>query len=212
MKRMIIKVCGMRDPDNIRSIETLEVDYLGFIFYAKSSRYVMGDDEQIDTIRRSRKKKVGVFVNEEFEKIVDIAQVYQLDAIQLHGYESSKICFALRERGYFIIKAFQIASANDFILTKKYLDCVDYFLFDTKYDGFGGSGKLFDWSLLQNYKELIPFLISGGLKISCLCDIKILNHPQFAGIDVNSGFEILPGVKDFEKIKVFIDQLNYKEI
>ena len=207
---MIVKVCGMHDPDNIRSLESLEIDYMGFIFYVRSPRYVMGDAGQINAIRRSGKKKVGVFVNEEFEKIVDTALNYQLGTVQLHGKESPELCFALRRRGYFIIKAFQIASANDFKLTGKFLDCVDYFLFDTKTDKFGGSGKLFDWSLLQNYKESVPFLLSGGLHINCLHDIKMLNHPQFAGVDINSGFEISPGVKDFEKIKTFINQLNNK--
>ena len=209
---MIIKVCGMRDPDNIRSLENLEIDYMGFIFYAKSPRYVMGDDGQINAIHQSKKKKAGVFVNEEATKIIDIARIYQLDTIQLHGNESPEICFALHEKGYGVIKAFQIAFANDFKQTEKYLDCVDYFLFDTKYIGYGGSGKRFDWSLLQEYKESISFILSGGLTSDCLSDIKNLNHPQFAGVDLNSGFEISPGVKDFEKIKTFIKQLNNRKI
>ena len=206
---MIIKVCGMRESENIRNVETLDVDFLGFIFYSGSARYV-GDDvgESLEAIRRCAKSKVGVFVNETLDNISDKAGLYKLDYLQLHGSESPELCGKLRQCGYSIIKAFSIVSADDFKSTGDYSNCCDYFLFDTKCSGYGGSGQRFDWSLLDEYKGSVPFLLSGGLTPDCCDDLTRLSHAKFAGIDLNSGFEISPAMKDVGKLKDFINQIR----
>ncbi|MDR1116274.1 MAG: phosphoribosylanthranilate isomerase, partial [Tannerella sp.] len=189
---MIIKVCGMREPENVRRLEMLDVDIIGFIFYPGSSRYV-ADGGAIPAVG---KKKAGVFVNETPEKMSDCARRYRLDYIQLHGNESPETCDVMRRQGYSVIKAFPVAVEEDFKLTADYAHCVDYFLFDTKCANYGGSGKRFDWLLLDGYRGNTPFLLSGGLTPDCADDVRRLNHPAFAGIDLNSGFETSPAVKD----------------
>ena len=206
MKKMIIKVCGMREQENIRDVETLDVDFLGFIFYSKSSRYV--DAKSLEAIRKCTKPKVGVFVNEVFGDILDKAKLYNLDYLQLHGNETSDLCGELQQRGYSIIKAFSIASADDFKSVGDYSDCCDYFLFDTKCAGYGGSGQRFDWSLIDEYKGSVPFLLSGGLNSDCCEDLIRLNHDKFAGIDLNSGFEASPAMKDVGRLRDFIESIR----
>ena len=201
---MLIKVCGLRNPENIRHVEMLDVDWLGFIFYPKSPRYVPENSEIAATIRNCTKKKVGVFVNEAKEYMLEKGKLYQLNILQLHGNETPEMCNELRQQGYPIIKAFSIASATDFYQTERYHNCCDYFLFDTKYSGFGGSGKRFDWQLLNAYQGDMPFLLSGGLTPDCDVDILGIQHPHFAGIDLNSGFEVYPAMKDLGKLKDFI--------
>jgi len=198
----------MREPDNIRKLEQLDVDYAGFIFYPQSPRFVVGDDEQVNAIRQLGRKKVGVFVNEGMAKVEETAEVYRLKAAQLHGSETPDFCGALREKGYLVVKAFQISSADDFRQTERYSRCADYFLFDTKCAGYGGSGRRFDWSLLREYTGLTPFLLSGGLTADCRQDIMQLRHSQFAGVDINSGFELSQGVKDIEKVGAFISSIR----
>ena len=197
----------MRDADNVRKVENLDVDFLGFIFYSASSRYVGDDDASLEVIRKCVKSKVGVFVNESFDYILDKAKLYNLDYLQLHGNETTDLCRELRQRGYSVIKAFSIASADDFKNAENYSDCCDYFLFDTKCVGYGGSGQRFDWSLLNEYKGDMPFLLSGGLTSDCLGDLSRLTHPEFAGIDLNSGFEISPAMKDIGRLRDFIGKV-----
>lgn len=204
MKQMYIKVCGMREPENIRNVETLDVYCLGFIFYVQSPRYVPDKDEYIEAIRNCKKNKAGVFVNESLEYILEKAKLFRLQFIQLHGNETTGLCNELRQCGYFVIKAFSVASANDVFQTENYRNVCDFFLFDTKTPIYGGSGARFDWSLLNVYQGKTPFLLSGGLDSGSVEDIKRLKHPQFAGIDLNSGFEISPAMKDVVKIKDFI--------
>ena len=141
---------------------------------------------------------------------MELAQRYQLDYLQLHGQESPDFCYALHKRGYALIKAFSIATAEDLAHTADYADRVDYFLFDTKCVGYGGSGQRFDWSLLQNYQGETPFLLSGGLHPNSACELQAFHHPQWAGIDLNSRFEVAPGVKDPERISALLMQLNNK--
>jgi phosphoribosylanthranilate isomerase len=202
---MTIKVCGLREPENIRAVESINgVDFMGFIFYPPSPRHVSGSKEIIDAVRQCRKKKVGVFVNETVENMLQKAELYRLDYLQLHGAESSDTCGLLRAKGYGVIKAFSIASASDFETVDSYDGRVDYLLFDTKSAAYGGSGKRFDWTLLNSYGADIPFLLSGGLSPDCLHDLLSFRHPQFAGVDINSGFEVSPGIKDVELIKGFV--------
>ena len=205
---MIIKVCGMREPQNVHDVEALDVDLLGFIFYPKSSRYVGDDGKSIELISECVKPKVGVFVNETFDSISDKAELYKLNYLQLHGNETPDLCEKLRQRGYSVIKAFSIASACDFGNTGDYLDCCDYFLFDTKCTGYGGSGRRFDWSLLDEYKGRMPFLLSGGLTPDCCEDLTRITHSEFAGVDLNSGFETSPAVKDVDKLNIFINRIR----
>ena len=198
----------MRDAENIRKAEALEVDLLGFIFYSKSARHISQDRESVEVIRRCTKPKVGVFVNETIDNISDKAELYKLDYLQLHGSETPDMCKKLRQRGYSVIKAFSIASADDFKSVENYSGCCDYFLFDTKCAGYGGSGMRFDWSLLDEYNGTTPFLLSGGLTPDCFDELNLLEHPMFAGIDLNSGFEVSPAMKDVDKLRVFISQFR----
>lgn len=236
---MLIKVCGMREPENLREVEMLDVDCFGFIFYEKSSRYVPEKQEYIEAIRQCNISKAGVFVNETVEKMLYKSELFQLDYIQLHGNEEIEACHVLREKGYVVIKAFAVASTTAsfsesistvagfsesasttadvplimdakaiFQQTERYENCCDYFLFDTHCTGYGGSGKRFDWLLLDAYQGETPFLLSGGLTPDCVPDIKRLKHPLFAGIDLNSGFELYPAMKDVSKLNSFIREVR----
>ncbi len=216
----------MRDPENIRQVAATGIDWMGFIFYAKSPRRFgsvdsgqLTDDSlkktdnnhssncQLPTINRQL-KKVGVFVNATPEYMMETANLYKLDYLQLHGNESPDTCYALQKRGYTIIKAFSIASIDDLAPTSEYEGRADYFLFDTKCNGYGGSGKQFDWSVLTSYKGNTPFLLSGGINPDSADAIVNFRHPRLAGIDLNSGFETEPGMKDADKIKTFIDKIK----
>ena len=198
----------MREPENLRCVEMLDVDYLGFVFYAQSPRYVPEEYGFIEAFGHCTKNKVGVFVNESIEKMLCISKLFQFNYLQLHGNETPEICCELRQKGYSIIKAFPVTTSSDFNQTKSYQNCCDYYLFDASCAGYGGSGKRFDWSLLDAYKGEIPFLLSGGLTFDCVADIKRLKHPQFFGVDLNSGFELYPAMKDVIKLKDFINELK----
>lgn len=208
----IIKVCGMRDPENIRSVTATGIDWIGLIFYPRSSRYVGEGSIKLKekfyhTDRRI--KKVGVFVNAPLEQMLEIANTYQLDYLQLHGEESPDTCYALQKRGLAVIKVFSIATAADLEVTRDYEGRADYFLFDTKCEGYGGSGRSFNWSVLSAYKGKTPFLLSGGLRPESLPALHQFTHPRFAGIDLNSGFEVAPANKDVDALLHFIT--NYKK-
>ena len=197
---MIVKVCGMRDAENIREVEALGIDMMGFIFYPKSSRYVSEQPAYLP----QKCERVGVFVNEDVENIKKIADNYALDFIQLHGHESIEDVQKLQDRK--VIKAFNIATKEDLDATVPYVGLVDYFLFDTKGPSVGGNGEKFDWSILDAYNGDTPFLLSGGIGPDDAERIKTFRHPKCIGIDLNSRFEIEPGIKDIVKLKTF---LNY---
>jgi len=203
---MIIKVCGMRDADNIRAVEQLNIDYMGFIFWPKSSRFVSERPAYLPT----NCKRVGVFVNETIEQVSHIADEYSLDYIQLHGNESPAYIQELKAKNQkprSIIKAFNIAAPTDFEQTKAYEGIADMFLFDTKGKSVGGNGEKFDWDVLKSYKGETPFLLSGGIGPDDASCIKTFHHPQCIGIDLNSRFETAPGLKDISKLKTFINSL-----
>ena len=206
---MIIKVCGMREPQNIREVAALAINWIGFIFYERSKRFVerCPTEQQATDSEQLSPKKVGVFVNATIESMMEKASTYKLDYLQLHGNESPEDCHTLQKRGYSLIKAFPIATKEDFEKTREYEGRVDYFLFDTRCEGYGGSGKRFDWSILTGYKGETPFLLSGGIRPENAEAIRNFRHPRFAGIDLNSGFEIEPGLKDIDKLKNFIQQI-----
>ena len=208
MDRMIVKVCGMRDGNNIRALERLDIDLLGFIFHPGSPRYVCCHSVQPGDISSCTKIKAGVFVNAQPEEILREAAKYQLDYVQLHGNESPGDCRLLREKGYGVIKAFPVSSGVDLQQTSAYESFVDYFLFDTKNDNYGGSGLLFDWSALENYRGRVPFLLSGGIGHENMQDLLAFSHPLMAGVDLNSRFEVSPALKDPDMVERFIGQLN----
>ena len=207
---MIIKVCGMRDGDNIRSLEKVGIDWMGFIFYPASPRYVSEDDKWTEAIQSCTKVKVGVFVNAEPETIEKKVAKYRLDYVQLHGDESPDYCHRMRDTGCAVIKAFPVSSESDFRSTAAYESFVDYLLFDTKGVGYGGTGRRFNWSALNAYQGNTPFLLSGGIRAEHVNDLLALIHPLMAGIDLNSRFELSPALKDVNKIEQFVRQLrNY---
>lgn len=177
---MIIKVCGMREPQNIREVAALAINWIGFIFYERSKRFVerCPTEQQATDSEQLSPKKVGVFVNATIESMMEKASTYKLDYLQLHGNESPEDCHTLQKRGYSLIKAFPIATKEDFEKTREYEGRVDYFLFDTRCEGYGGSGKRFDWSILTGYKGETPFLLSGGIRPENAEAIRNFRHPR----------------------------------
>jgi len=206
--KLKIKICGMKFPENIEAISTLKPDFMGFIFYPKSPRFA----EPLDVLALKKLpfsiKKIGVFVNENLENILTIAFTYKLDGVQLHGTELVDMCKELKSAGYIVIKAFPIAEAYNFKVTKDYEGACDYFLFDTKTDAFGGSGVKFNWSMLDEYVGKTPFLLSGGIASDDAEAILKIEHSKFAGVDLNSKFELKPGLKDQQKLKIFLNNLK----
>ena len=198
----MIKVCGMRDTENIRAVDQLPIDWMGFIFWPKSKRYV----SEFPDYMPINAKRVGVFVDEDIEQVRRIADDYALDIIQLHGSETPEYASQLRE--WEIIKAFNIATAEDLEATKSYEGAVDYFLFDTKATLPGGSGQQFDWSILYAYKGETPFLLSGGIGPDDAERVRVFHHPKCLGIDLNSRFETAPGLKDVSKLREFIEKVK----
>ena len=205
----LVKVCGMRDAENIREVEALGIDLMGFIFWPKSSRYVSERPAYLPT----NCKRVGVFVDEDIETVKRIAEDYVLDYIQLHGHESPEYCAQLK--GLKLIKAFNIATTEDFKQTEPYTGIVDYFLFDTKGKSVGGNGEKFDWSVLSAYDGNTPFLLSGGIGPDdaevLTSHFSPLTSKKCVGIDLNSRFEIAPGLKDINKLKDFLNALNNEQ-
>ena len=208
---MLIKVCGMREPDNIRRVAEAGADWMGFIFYARSPRFAGNlSPDEISKERAVRRPpvRVGVFVDATPEYMMEMGNKYALGYLQLHGNESPDTCYALQKRGYAIIKAFSIADEEDLKLTADYEGRADYFLFDTKCEQHGGSGNQFDWSMLNSYKGKKPFLLSGGINPYSPPTLKELRHPQLAGFDLNSRFETKPGLKDVERLRHFLEELR----
>ena len=197
----------MRDAENIREVEALGIDLMGFIFWPKSSRYV----SERPAYMPQTAKRVGVFVNEDIKQVKRIAEEYSLDVIQLHGSESPDyICQLGSVCGDTIatVKAFNIATAADLDATKSYEGIVDYFLFDTKGPSVGGNGAKFDWTVLADYVGATPFLLSGGIGPDDATRIKAFHHPRCIGIDLNSCFEMAPAVKDTAALSRFLSQLS----
>lgn len=207
---MKIKVCGLKHPENIEAVAALQPDYVGFIFYGKSPRYTAG--LPADTLRAipASIQKTGVFVNESAENIEKLIVECGFNAIQLHGDESPEFCAAFKGR-VTVVKAFGLNEDFDFEQLKDYANNVDLFLFDTKTKEYGGSGKTFDWKILDQYKLEIPFFLSGGIGPENIAEVKNITHPQFYGVDLNSRFEIEPGLKNIEKLQQAFNIINNKK-
>lgn len=193
-----LKICGMREPANILQAATLLPDYMGFIFYDQSPRYV-NENVKLPALPDSI-KRVGVFVNEQTEAIIRMVHAYQLNFVQLHGNESERECEKLKARGFDVIKVFSVDEYFDFERVKSYRNYVRYFLFDTKGQYFGGNAKTFDWKLLLKYDQVTPFFLSGGITVDTISAVQEINTLNIHALDVNSGVEISPGIKDIKKI------------
>lgn len=206
--KLKIKVCGMKQAANIAAVAELQPDYLGFIFYQKSPRFIPEVSAELIKYVPSTIKTTGVFVNEDVQIVKQHIIKYNLKAIQLHGNEDVSYCQELKSAGVEVIKAFGVDENFDFEKLSVYLNVVDYFLFDTQTPAHGGSGKVFDWGLLQNYKFEKPYFLSGGIDLLHTSAIKQIIDPCLYALDVNSKFELEPGLKDIEKLKEFFKEMN----
>ncbi|WP_031533499.1 MULTISPECIES: phosphoribosylanthranilate isomerase [unclassified Bacteroides] len=201
---MIRKVCGMREAQNIRDVEALGIDWMGFIFWEKTKRNVAHKPDYLP----EKCKRVGVFVDADIDFIEQKQKDFGLNIIQLHGNESPEFCNMVKKRlGTTVMKAFSFKTAEDVAKTNEYEGACDYFLFDTPTPNAGGSGKMFDWSLLESYKGNTPFILSGGIGIGSVEALKAFSHNKWAGIDVNSKFEVEPALKDVELLRSFFESL-----
>lgn len=222
---MKVKVCGMRDGENIRQVSELGVDYIGMIFWNKSPRNVTMIPTHAGIIPDTTRlvgnsetpacyQRVGVFVDEMAQNIITRVVNFKLDVIQLHGHEEPTLIRNLRSTidpdlrpGIQIWKAISIVDRDSVAIYKQYEDCVDAFVFDTKCTCVGGSGQQFDWSVLDGYDGAKPFLLSGGIGPDDAVRICNFKHPKMMGIDLNSRFETEPGMKNVELLKQFLTQL-----
>ena len=200
MNALKLKVCGMREPENIRQLIALKPDFIGFIFYGKSPRYVSEPDEDLFSMIPISIKKVGVFVNEDIDAVLRLYEKFGLDYVQLHGDEDLEYSKKLKEQGVGIIKVFRLLDSLPYSISS-HSSYADYFLFDTATADYGGSGRHFDWSILKTYNLDTPFLLSGGIESEDVEEIRKMRLEGLVGIDVNSRFELSPGLKDINKLK-----------
>lgn len=234
-RRLLIKVCGMRDTDNIHQVAQLDIDLMGFVFYPQSPRFVKmissnagvipdyseerlryaNADTQPTATNANEPQRVGVFVDEMPQTIVTRIYNHRLQYVQLHGEESPTMIDNLKRTlipdiapDIKVIKALNVASREDVARYKDYEGVVDLFLFDTRCPTMGGSGKQFDWDVLGAYNGHTPFLLSGGIGPDDAYRVRQFDHPMLAGIDLNSRFETEPGRKDVERLGAFIQQVR----
>ncbi len=205
---MKIKICGLKYPNNIRYIENLRPDFMGFIFYAQSTRMI-GENTllALDKLDQSI-KKVGVFVNEPIDRLIRLAKKFSLDYVQLHGHESRDYVKKVYHEGIAIIKALQVDPSLAWNVLRNYTNYVDFFLFDTASKNYGGSGRQFDWELLKNYKEDKPFFLSGGIGVKDLDTIKEMEISHLYGVDLNSCLETSPGLKNPALVELAIKKIR----
>ena len=202
INRYRIKVCGITDENNFSELKKYHIDYFGFIFYKKSPRYILNNPDH--AFIKNIKNKVAVFVDENIDTVISTLEKYDFSYVQLHGNESSDYCMKLKKTGIKIIKSYLIRTQEDFHSMKLDKESADYFLFDYKSDKYGGSGKTFNWEILNNKDFDKPFFLSGGLSLDNLNNLNNLNmindNEMLYGLDLNSKFEKSPGLKDVEKI------------
>lgn len=193
----------MKNKQNIEALEKVsEVDFIGHIFVEKSPRFIGTN------VASSKLPSFGVFVNASVDEIKEKTNKYNLSFIQLHGDESPAFSKSINDSIKPAVKVISVSEKEDLKIIKEYEDCCTYFLFDTKTKLRGGSGKKFDWNLINRYKGKTPFFLSGGISPEDVAAIKNINHPLLYGVDINSGFEIKHGIKDIGEIKTFAKQLK----
>ncbi|TCK66876.1 phosphoribosylanthranilate isomerase [Winogradskyella wandonensis] len=217
---MKLKICGMKYQENIKAVAALHPDYLGFIFYDKSSRFFDGKIPQLP----NSIKKVGVFVNESLDKVINLVEKHNLQAVQLHGNESPEYCTKLKtfchaeldsasHQKIELIKVFSIKNSFNFDILKPYEGIVDYFLFDTKGKLPGGNGYTFNWDVLKNYPSTTPYFLSGGIGLNEVEKIKAFKKSPASkycyAVDVNSKFELEPGLKNINELEKFKYELQH---
>ncbi|HBR10706.1 MAG TPA: phosphoribosylanthranilate isomerase [Chryseobacterium sp.] len=208
-----LKVCGLTKLDQIQELISLDVDFMGFIFYEKSSRYALDHLSLKEIAKVPHFKKVGVFVNENLEKIIEISGKAGLNFIQLHGDETSEYIAELTQKlnpEIKIIKVIRIGNQTSDELQKTINhqpSTVNYLLFDTDSKAFGGTGQTFDWNILNDIDIPIPYFLSGGISLENVHQLSTINH-QPTVLDINSKFETEPGIKDLKRIKIFKDLIS----
>ncbi len=207
---MLVKVCGMADSRNMLQVAALKPDMLGFVFYPTSPRYAgYLPEKEVKTLDEDI-LRVAVFVNEEADKMEHTACRYGISVLQLHGNETPDLCGEMRMRGFKVIKALGVETAGDFRMLPVYEKSCDWFLFDTKSKKYGGTGQKFSWSLLRAYRGELPFLLSGGIGVEDVEKIEeVKENEKFAGVDLNSRFEKVPGVKDTGLLIRFMEKLKH---
>lgn len=208
MKQQIqIKVCGIRDPQNLEELCILDPEFVGFIFYPRSLRYV-GDhpDPALFDIPGAATKKVGVFVDEELSRVREAIDRYGLEAVQLHGSETVNYCRQLSPAPVEMIKMLDPDGPEKEV--ESYAEVVDILLFDSAGAGSGGTGQKFNWDLLEKLSSKAPFMLSGGIGPGDAGAIRSLDLPGLQGVDINSRFELSPGMKDIESLKEFFIEIR----
>jgi phosphoribosylanthranilate isomerase len=206
---MLLKVCGLRELENVNAIAAIKPQWMGFIFSPASPRYFYeAENPAAITDIPNETDKVGVFVNEDEKHILNIYMQHQLDYVQLHGHESVEDCKSLFEKGIRLIKAFGVNDGFDFSITEDYAPYVSFFLFDTAGKSAGGNGIQFNHGLLEGKRFAKPFLLSGGIGPDDALLVTNFRHPDMIGVDVNSRFEISPGLKNTEALKLFKEQIS----
>ncbi len=208
---MNIKVCGITEMKQLQQLDGLDIDFAGLIFYKDSPRYI-GDKIDKNALKRADLdiRKVGIFVNPEMIEVLDAIDEYGLDAVQLHGEENPELCEDISTEAE-VIKAFRITEGVDVDkLVASYDSVCDYYLFDTGglKESIGGTGKQFDWNLLTKAKIEKPFFLSGGISVEDAARIKSFKHPDLFGVDINSRFELSPGLKDMKLVLQFRQALK----
>ena len=208
---MKIKICGMREAANLLAVADFDPDFLGFIFYPKSARYV-GDSLDPAQVRSlpAAIAKVGVFVDADLAEVQATNCAYTLDYVQLHGHETPAQCEELGEAGLLVMKAFSVGEKVDFNALLPYVPHCDYFLFDAKGAAPGGNGTVFNWKLLLKYNLPVPYFLAGGLGLEHAAELASLRLPGLAGVDLNSSFETAPGVKDASRVGQMLAALSSK--
>ena len=208
-KRLLIKVCGMRDDANLLALGKLQPDFVGMIFYPLSPRYVGEQPTAVQAAPIANAVKTGVFVDAPIETIADRCHAFGLGCVQLHGHETPAFCQEVRQRtGCRVIKAISVADAADIDKAQAYNGVADYLLFDTKTPKKGGSGQQFDWSLLDKYEGMTPFFVSGGIDERSLAKLQEHVWPALVGVDLNSRFETAPAIKNIDRLKTVFEFLR----
>jgi phosphoribosylanthranilate isomerase len=204
-----VKICGMCNSGNVREVAETGPDFMGFIFYPGSKRYI-GESPDKSLLQQVPPgiQKTGVFVNQNIDIVLALSKKFVLDVIQLHGSEAPDYCSIVQSSGYKVIKTFGVDRDFDFNGLNPYLSTCDYFLFDTKTENYGGTGIKFNWDKIKDYHLDKPFFLSGGIGPEDIQTIKNISHKEFIAVDINSRFETIPGIKNTASVNSFIKELK----